>query len=174
MCVVRAPPARLLQDQESDGKQGDSEAAEMELDMDCEDGKMGGSAGDNAQQELEEAMAEAADKLAEDLTDKFKEEMEPIVESVEAAMEHFGDLDELLDGPKGWDLSHGMWQESGWREFQDLRKKLEDLRELRDLVRSPCSLFAVPDIHALLSFMWLGSCEVLCVSVFVASRLSSG
>jgi len=32
-------------------------------------------------------------------------------------------------------LSQGTWQRDGWRELDDLRKKLEGLRELRELVR---------------------------------------
>jgi hypothetical protein len=58
-----------------------------------------------------------------------------VVESIEDAMEHFGDLEQLLDGSKGWDLREGLWRKTGWREFRNLRKKLEKLRELRDLVR---------------------------------------
>ena len=69
------------------------------------------------------------------------QEMAPVVDSIEDAMEYFGgDLEELLNGHKGWDLSEGLWQKSGWREFKRLRKKLEKLRELRDLVCLPCTL----------------------------------
>ena len=42
----------------------------------------------------------------------------------------------LMDGPQGFDLSHAMWHASGWREVAELRQKLENLRELRELVRS--------------------------------------
>lgn len=66
---------------------------------------------------------------------KYVQEMAPIVESIEAAMEHFGgDLEKLLEGEEGWDLSQGLWQKTGWQEFSKLRKKLEKLRELRELV----------------------------------------
>lgn len=37
---------------------------------------------------------------------------------------------------QGFDLSQGIWRDSGWRELEDLRKKLEALKELRELVRS--------------------------------------
>lgn len=78
-----------------------------------------------------------------------------MVDSIEDAMEHFGgDLEQLLDGKKGWDLSEGLWQKSGWREFRKLRKKLEKLRELRDLVCSPGTT-----VHAL----WLLPCSFFCV-----------
>ncbi len=35
----------------------------------------------------------------------------------------------------GYDLSHALWKSDGWREMKELRKKLENLKELRDLVR---------------------------------------
>lgn len=37
---------------------------------------------------------------------------------------------------QGFDLSQGIWQDSGWQEVEDLRRKLEALTELRELVRS--------------------------------------
>ncbi len=37
---------------------------------------------------------------------------------------------------EGFDLSQGLWQDSGWTEVEDLRRKLEALTELRELVRS--------------------------------------
>jgi hypothetical protein len=37
---------------------------------------------------------------------------------------------------QGFDLSQGIWRDSGWQEVEDLRKKLESLKELRELVRS--------------------------------------
>jgi hypothetical protein len=43
---------------------------------------------------------------------------------------------ELLEGEEGFALSQGTWQRDGWRELDDLRKKLESLKELRELVRS--------------------------------------
>jgi hypothetical protein len=41
----------------------------------------------------------------------------------------------LMEGPVGYDLSHALWKSDGWREMKELRKKLENLKELRDLVR---------------------------------------
>jgi hypothetical protein len=41
-----------------------------------------------------------------------------------------------MDGPEGFDLSKGTWKRDGWNELDELRKKLEDLKELRELVRS--------------------------------------
>lgn len=41
----------------------------------------------------------------------------------------------LMAGPDGYDLSRALWHDSGWAEVADLRRRLEDLTELRDLVR---------------------------------------
>lgn len=41
----------------------------------------------------------------------------------------------MLEGEEGFALSQGTWQRDGWRELDDLRKKLEGLKELRELVR---------------------------------------
>ena len=43
---------------------------------------------------------------------------------------------ELMEGPVGYDLSHALWKADGWKEMRELRKKLEGLKELRDLVRA--------------------------------------
>lgn len=42
---------------------------------------------------------------------------------------------DLLDGKQGFDSSTSVWQQTGWAEVDNLRKKLENLKELRDLVR---------------------------------------
>jgi hypothetical protein len=44
-----------------------------------------------------------------------------------------------MDGPEGFDLSKGTWRRDGWKELDELRKKLEDLKELRELVGRICS-----------------------------------
>lgn len=36
----------------------------------------------------------------------------------------------------GYDMSHALWKNDGWREMRELRKKLENLKELRELVRN--------------------------------------
>ena len=41
----------------------------------------------------------------------------------------------LMAGPDGYDLSTALWHDAGWAEVADLRKRLENLTELRDLVR---------------------------------------
>ena len=35
----------------------------------------------------------------------------------------------------GYDMSHAVWHNAGWQEMKDLRKKLENLKELRDLIK---------------------------------------
>lgn len=42
----------------------------------------------------------------------------------------------LMDGPQGFDSSRAVWKDAGWREVKDLRKALERMRELTNLVRS--------------------------------------
>lgn len=44
-------------------------------------------------------------------------------------------MDGLLEGPTGFDSSSSVWHQSGWKEVAALRRKLEDLKELRELVR---------------------------------------
>ena len=41
----------------------------------------------------------------------------------------------LMEGKAGFDSSTSVWKATGWAQVDDLRKKLESLRELRDLVR---------------------------------------
>ena len=128
-----------MQEQLEAGEQGKEGDPEFEISLESDDPQQGAAGdsngdGNDGEAEAEDAVSRAAEEIAEALAEKFEEELAPVVESMEAAMEHFGDLDELLQGRKGWDLSQGVWQKSGWREFQSLRKKLEKLRELRDLV----------------------------------------
>ena len=41
----------------------------------------------------------------------------------------------LMTGPDGYDLSRALWHDAGWAEVGNLRRRLENLTELRDLVR---------------------------------------
>jgi hypothetical protein len=47
-------------------------------------------------------------------------------------------LEMLLGGGRGgsFDLAGNLWSRKGWGEMDNMRQKLEDLKELRDLVRS--------------------------------------
>ena len=42
---------------------------------------------------------------------------------------------DLMDSKAGFDSSTSVWQQTGWAEVDNLRQKLENLKELRDLVR---------------------------------------
>ncbi|KAL4527328.1 hypothetical protein Ndes2526B_g08972 [Nannochloris sp. 'desiccata'] len=77
-----------------------------------------------------------AEQLAEQMLQKFEENWAPAMEALDTASQAFEDIDGLMDGPEGFDNSKSVWQQSGWREVAALRKKLEELRELRELVRS--------------------------------------
>lgn len=41
-----------------------------------------------------------------------------------------------MDETKGFSLEHGIWKRLGWEKMDELRKILENVKELRDLVRS--------------------------------------
>lgn len=93
------------------------------------------------QQENEGEMGENdssgfAEDLAEKMLQKFEEEWSPALEALDAAEDAFDDIDPLLDGPEGFDASEAVWHHTGWKQLASLRKKLENLKELRDLVRS--------------------------------------
>jgi len=77
-----------------------------------------------------------AEQLAEQMLEKFEENWAPAMEALDTASQAFEDIDGLMDGPEGFDNSKSVWHQSGWREVAALRKKLEELRELRELVRS--------------------------------------
>ncbi len=57
------------------------------------------------------------------------------IETLGRAGRAFEGLESLLGG-SGFELEGGIWKRQGWAQLDELRKKLEDLRELRDLVRS--------------------------------------
>lgn len=96
----------------------------------------GGQATDAEQDDASTESSGFAERLAEDMLKKFEEDWSPMVEGLETASQVFEDIDGLMEGPEGFDLSRAVWHQSGWREVEALRRRLEDLRELRDLVRS--------------------------------------
>lgn len=57
--------------------------------------------------------------------------------------EVFGDLGEMIG--RGWDLSHGVLRHTGWLDLLRLRKMLEQLPKLRDIVRCLGRLHATTD-----------------------------
>ena len=40
------------------------------------------------------------------------------------------------DAAARWPLQGNLWKRKGWKEMDKMRSKLEDLKELRDLVRA--------------------------------------
>lgn len=58
----------------------------------------------------------------------YSQDMGEVVQNLERAEKAFDDLSELVDGPEGFDLSKGAWRRNGWRELDDLRRKLENLK----------------------------------------------
>jgi len=59
----------------------------------------------------------------------------PALASLATAGRAFAGLESLLGGAD-FDVDGGMWRRKGWADMDTVRAKLEDLRELRDLVRS--------------------------------------
>ncbi|GMH32818.1 hypothetical protein BSKO_00652 [Bryopsis sp. KO-2023] len=127
-----------LEQQNSSGSGNDENSTELEIELESKDGQMQGDTGspNEKDQEKEDEIAEELAALTEDLVEEFKEQLEPVMGNLKKAKATFEDLGELLDEKKGFDLSSGMWQRIGWDEMEKLRRKLQDLKELRELVRS--------------------------------------
>ena len=131
--------------QESEGGQvisADNEVdnGEADVELQLENGQGNGKSMTEASTMEEasntEGQGDFAEQLAEEMLKKLEEKWSPMVEALETAALTFEDIDGLLDGPSGFDSSSALWHQTGWREVAALRKKLEDLRELRELVRS--------------------------------------
>ena len=97
-----------------------------------------GMDGDDGANEAMERAKEKNKEIVSRLMEEFKEQWEPAMDKLDKAAKAFEglDLDDLADGPEGFDLTRGLWQQTGWKELDSLRKKLQDLKELRDMVRS--------------------------------------
>jgi len=134
------------------GKKG-----ELSLSLEDVDTSAGGEKDDNELRDLSDAdRAHANDDSDDDseedrslpisaddlaaaraLMDRFRSEWSPAAEALSEADATFGDeIGDLTDGPRGFDQSLAVWKHKGWRNVRELRRKLESLRELRDLVRS--------------------------------------
>eukprot|EP00208_Stichococcus_sp_RCC1054_P001044 CAMPEP_0206142050 /NCGR_PEP_ID=MMETSP1473-20131121/15266_1 /ASSEMBLY_ACC=CAM_ASM_001109 /TAXON_ID=1461547 /ORGANISM="Stichococcus sp, Strain RCC1054" /LENGTH=666 /DNA_ID=CAMNT_0053536869 /DNA_START=327 /DNA_END=2327 /DNA_ORIENTATION=- len=130
--------------QEGDGQQGSQQDPGLQLSMESSETspqqKQDQQLSPEEQEKMEEqerkkqAREQALRDKAKQMMEEFKQEWEPVMSNLDAAVKAFDDLEGLMD-PKGYDLSQGIWQESGWKEVEDLRKKLEKLPELRELVR---------------------------------------
>ncbi len=56
------------------------------------------------------------------LLQAFQQQMQEVMENLEAGELAFDDLGSLLEGNEGFDLARGTWRKSGWRELKELRK----------------------------------------------------
>ena len=79
--------------------------------------------------------AESVKELAETLVNDLREQWQPAVEAMDAMDQLLGDND-MDSGSDGFSHTSSFWKNSGWKELKDLSKRLEDLHELRELVRS--------------------------------------
>lgn len=121
-------------DEGMEGEDGEGERnASDDMDVEMEDAASGESP-----EEVEEEGGDGdfAEELAQKMLDKFEEDWAPAMEALEAAEEAFDDVDPLIEGIEGFDAAQSVWHHTGWKQLKSLRKKLENLRELRDLVRS--------------------------------------
>lgn len=115
------------------GEDGENERNPEDMDVEMEEA----SSGESPQEgEQEAGNGDFAEELAQKMLDKFEEDWAPAMEALEAAEEAFDDVDPLLEGTEGFDAAQSVWHHTGWKQLASLRKKLENLRELRDLVRS--------------------------------------
>lgn len=71
---------------------------------------------------------------AEDLVGELVSRWKKPILTLSQAGRAFDGLESLLGG--AFDLSGSIWGRRGWAEMDTLREKLEDIKELRDLVRS--------------------------------------
>lgn len=76
--------------------------------------------------------------IAETLAAKLILQWQGPISTLRRAGKAFEGLEALLGGAQGggFDLGGALWQRKGWKEMDKMRAQLEDLRELRDLVRS--------------------------------------
>lgn len=126
--------------QDVEGSQGennnnnddDKEEGQSSLDQSGQQGKDG-----DGEEETERETAERiAEKIANRVIKDFEEDWAPAMDALQVAEAAFDNIDGLIDGPEGFDSSSAVWKASGWQELDKLRKKLEVLKELRELVRS--------------------------------------
>jgi len=74
-------------------------------------------------------------RIAVELARELYGKWQAPLQALQKAGRAFEGLEALLGGA-GFDLSGSIWKRAGWNSLDALRAKLEDLKELRDLVRS--------------------------------------
>lgn len=76
----------------------------------------------------------AAEKLVGELVDMWRGPIDTLSKAGRA----LEGIEALLGGASGgsFDLQGTLWKRKGWKEMDKMRSRLEDLKELRDLVRS--------------------------------------
>jgi uncharacterized protein with von Willebrand factor type A (vWA) domain len=120
-----------MEGEDGEGKERDPD----QVDVDMQEASSGENMADDDENQ-DSAGGDFAEALAEKMLEKFEEEWSPALDALEAAEEAFDDLDPLMDGTEGFDAAQAVWHHTGWKQLASLRKKLENLKELRDLVRS--------------------------------------
>lgn len=115
------------------GQPGDG-SRQVQIMLQDMEGQQGGQTGEGGQ-EVDDALQQEIESAAEAIVGEFQKGMQEVMDNLDKAQMAFDDLSDLLEGEEGFALSQGTWQRDGWRELDDLRKKLEGLRELRELVR---------------------------------------
>ncbi|GLI68508.1 hypothetical protein VaNZ11_012952 [Volvox africanus] len=104
---------------------------QLQIKMQDLEGENKGSKPSQEQQTLESQL----ERIADDIVRQFEADMSQVMENLEAGEMAFDDLNALLDGDEGFDLTRGVWRRTGWRELSTLREVLEKVPELRELVR---------------------------------------
>eukprot|EP01025_Chloroclados_australasicus_P035095 TRINITY_DN3582_c1_g1_i7.p1 TRINITY_DN3582_c1_g1~~TRINITY_DN3582_c1_g1_i7.p1 ORF type:complete len:684 (-),score=104.20 TRINITY_DN3582_c1_g1_i7:184-2196(-) len=130
-----AEGVNVIQERKKQNKNKDSQGkdgVEEELKIAMESVKK-----EQQQQELKARMQKEADKISTLIVKKFEKDMKPVVEGLTAVLDTFGDIGDFLnDSNDDIGLQRGRWQRTGWSEMQKLQKQLQDLKELRELVRN--------------------------------------
>ncbi|EFJ49849.1 hypothetical protein VOLCADRAFT_120690 [Volvox carteri f. nagariensis] len=83
----------------------------------------------------QQALEQQLERIADDIVRQFEADMSQVMENLETGEMAFDDLNALLEGDEGFDLTRGVWRRTGWSELSTLREVLEKVPELRELVR---------------------------------------
>ena len=123
--VARRNPNIVSKEQAQQAQQG---VAQKKVESEAGD--------DDEEEDDEERAAWSLDRRsAEELVDALVKQWEKPIAALDRAGRAFDGLEGLL-GSSMFDLGGGIWNRRGWSDMDQLREKLEDVKELRDLVRS--------------------------------------